>query len=82
MSRQRNIDDVIVTLAHPHGDIEIPLVEWIRTGPGPRHLLQPTGARSRATGAPLPLSVIPLTYRNNAISRALIKLRLVQRPWR
>jgi hypothetical protein len=29
-------DDVIVTVAHPWGDIEAPLQTWIEIGPGPR----------------------------------------------
>ncbi len=28
--------DIVVTVAHPWGDVEVPLNPWIRTGPGPR----------------------------------------------
>ncbi|MEO3750345.1 hypothetical protein [Streptomyces sp. B6B3] len=74
-------DDVLVVLAHPHGDVEVPLADWTRTGPGPRPLVRPVAARSRATGEPLPLSVIPLPYRNDDESRRAIADGLIDDPW-
>lgn len=74
--------DVLVTLAHPHGDVEVPLGEWMRTGPGERPLLRPVHARRRSTGEPLPLRVIPFIYRNTALARLLIRIGLLRDPWR
>lgn len=69
-----------VLLRHPHGDVWVPLEEWMRTGPGPRPGLRPHAARDKDTKRPLPTSVIPLAYRNTWLSRALKRLRLVS-PW-
>ena len=40
--------DVIVTVAHPWGDVETTLEQWIRRGPGPRPFVK---CRSRADRA-------------------------------
>jgi hypothetical protein len=74
-------DDVLVTIGHPFGDIEVPLAEWIARGPGPRPLVRPVRARSRSTGAPLPLTVIPPRYRNDGESRRAIRAGLIDDPW-
>jgi hypothetical protein len=74
-------DDVVVTLLHPHGSIDVTLVEWIATGPGARDRVRPVAARDRKSGRQLPLTVIPLRYRNTALSRVLIRLRLLADPW-
>ncbi len=74
-------DQVILTLRHPHGDIEITLKEWMATGPGARPLLEPVAARNSVDGSALSLGVIPLAYRNNLVSRTLIRLRLIPNPW-
>jgi hypothetical protein len=73
-------DDIIVTVAHPYGDIETTLRYWIETGPGPRPFVTITAAR-RASGEPLPLEAIPLEYRNNVESRRLQRLGLLPTPW-
>lgn len=74
--------EILVTIGHPFGDLEIPLEEWIMRGPGPRPLVRPVSARSATTGEPLPLTVIPLRYRNDAESRSLIAAGvLVPPPW-
>ena len=49
--------DVIVTVAHPWGDIEAPLPAWIQMGPGPRPLVTISKARRR-DGSPVPLEEI------------------------
>ena len=74
-------DDVLLTVAHPFGDVEVTLAEWIETGPGPRPAVRPVRARSRSTGRPLPLSVIPFRYRNDAGSREAIRLDRLDDPW-
>ncbi|GAA4455911.1 hypothetical protein [Phytohabitans houttuyneae] len=51
-------DDVLVVVAHPFGDVEVPLTEWLRVGPGPRPLVRITRARRRS-GEPVALSEIP-----------------------
>lgn len=73
-------DDVLVTVAHPGGDIEVPLPTWIETGPGPRPLVT-IGRARRRDGSPVPLEEIPLEYRNTAESRRLQRLGLLPAPW-
>ena len=75
------IDDIFVTVSHPYQEIEASLREWIRVGPGPRYLVRPTSAKHRVTGAPLPLTVIPLRYRNDHESRRLIQEGKLDDPW-
>ncbi len=75
------IQDVILILDHPHGRIEVPLDQWIATGPGPRKFLRPIAAKSRETGEEVPLDLVPLQYRNNTFTRALIALGLMKNPW-
>jgi hypothetical protein len=72
--------DVIVTVAHPWGDIEAPLPTWIEIGPGPRSLVTISKARRR-DGSAVPLEEIPLQYRNTAESRRLQRLGLLPAPW-
>jgi hypothetical protein len=73
-------DDVLVVIDHPFGQVEWSLARWIATGPGPRNA-RPVSARSRSTGQPLPLTVIPLAYRNTRESRALIAAGRIESPW-
>ena len=73
--------DLLLTVHHPFGDLEVSLAEWIAKGPGPRRLVRPVAVRSRATGAALPLTVIPLRYRNDEESRRLIAEGVLESPW-
>lgn len=75
------IDDIIVVIGHPFGDIELPLSDWIATGPGPRPFVRPVRARSRTTGREVPLSAIPLQYRNDDESRTAIREGRIDDPW-
>lgn len=74
-------DDVLVVIGHPFGDVEMPLRQWMARGPGPRHGIRPQSARSRSTSESLPLTVIPLAYRNNRESRALVAAGRITPPW-
>ncbi|MGP3970502.1 hypothetical protein [Streptomyces sp. 6N223] len=74
-------DDILVVIGHPFGDVVVPLGHWIATGPGPRPYVRPLSARSRATGEPLPLSIIPLRYRNDEEARQAIRDGRVEDPW-
>ena len=76
-----DVADVLVVIAHPFGDVEVPLTTWIATGPGSRRLVRPVRARSRSTGRVLPLSVIPLPYRNDEESRRAIADGRLDDPW-
>jgi hypothetical protein len=76
-----DLDDILVVIGHPFGDLEVPLIRWMADGPGPRHEMRPQSARSRATGEPLPLTTIPLAYRNTRESRALIAAGRIAPPW-
>ena len=71
---------VIVTIAHPSGDIDVPLDTWKEKGPGTRRFVRPVAAKI-VDGRPLPLRVIPLMYRNNWLSRMLIRLGILKNPW-
>ena len=74
-------DDVLVVIGHSFGDVEVPLSVWIAKGPGPRPFVRPVRARSRSTGQTLPLTVIPLRYRNDLQSRRAIEDGLLENPW-
>jgi hypothetical protein len=63
---------IVVLISHPFGNIEVPLEEWIATGPGPRLFVHPIAAKDKTTSQSLPLDVIPLQYRNNEESINLI----------
>jgi len=73
-------DDVIVAVAHPVGDVETTLRQWIETGPGPRPFVTIVAARWR-TGDPITLEAIPLQYRNSPESRRLQRLGVLPAPW-
>jgi hypothetical protein len=81
MTEQTDPSDVLVTVGHPFGKVEVPLTEWMATGPGPRSLVRPIAARSRHTGDSLPLAVIPLEYRNDETSRRPIAEGNIKSPW-
>jgi hypothetical protein len=72
---------ISITIAHPSGDIEVTLEEWIIQGPGPRLFVRPISAKNKATGEPLPLDVIPIQYRNDRQSIELIVNGQVPDPW-
>jgi len=76
-----DLEDVLVTIGHPFGDVDKPLTQWMARGPGPRHGIRPQSARSQSTGEELPLTVIPLAYRNDRQSRALIAAGRIAPPW-
>ncbi|WP_144127598.1 HEAT repeat domain-containing protein [Catellatospora sichuanensis] len=81
-SAEWDLDDVLVVVGSSWGDYQVALVEWMARGPGPRHGCRPESARSRSTGEALPLTVIPLAYRNDRESRALIAVGRIESPWR
>ncbi len=70
-----------VLLIHPHGELWLPLKDWIHEGPGPRQLLHPVAARMADTHERLPLRIIPFRYRNTRLSRILISVGLLRNPW-
>jgi hypothetical protein len=76
-----DLDDILVTIAHNFGDLEVPLRSWIEKGPGPRKHLQLIAARSASTGKPLPLEVVPMQYINSAEARSLVAEGKLPAPW-
>jgi hypothetical protein len=71
---------VVVTVEHPFDRVDSSLRTWMKapvpgrfSGRGPGH--------SRSTGLPLPPGVIPLQYRNDEQSRALIASGQLELPW-
>ncbi|KJE24235.1 hypothetical protein FF36_01310 [Frankia torreyi] len=58
--------DVLVTVAHPWGNVEVPVDAWIQTGPGPRPYVGIAAARRSSTGREVPLTEIPLEYHNSS----------------
>ena len=75
-------EDIWLVIAHPFGDLEVSLATWIATGPGPRVGVRPVSARRKSTGKALPLSVIPLQYRNDDESRNRIASGELLDPWK
>ena len=74
-------DDIIVTVAHPFGDVTPSLSDWIRVGPGPRPFVRIVAAKRKSTDEPVDLSEIPLEYHNSAESRRLQRLGELGAPW-
>ena len=74
-------DTDLVVIDHPHGRVTTTFADWKRTGPGPRRLVQPLQVLSGDDERALPLSSMPLAYRNTAVSRLLIRLGLLRDPW-
>ena len=73
--------DIVVTAAHPWGDIEMPLETWIRFGPGLRPFVEIISARRVSTGAAVPLIEIPQEYHNSPEARSLQRQGLLPCPW-
>ena len=73
-------DEIVVIVAHPVGDIETSLETWMRNGPGGRKLVSIIRVTCKDDGRTLPMSTIPLRYRNNFLSRWLIKIGVLQNP--
>jgi hypothetical protein len=73
--------DVEVTVAHPAGDVRVPLPEWIRVGPGPRPLTSIVAAHRISTGAEVPLAEIPAEYHNTRETRRLQREGHLPTPW-
>jgi len=80
MTKQADHEQIIVTIAHPSGDIDAPLDTWKEEGPGPRRFVRPVASKT-VDGRPLPLRAIPLQYRNTWLSRTLIRLGILENPW-
>ena len=73
--------DIMVTIAHPWQDIEVPLEIWIQNGPGPRPFVAIEAARRLSTGANVPMAEIPLQYHNSPESRNLQRQGKLPCPW-
>ncbi len=76
-----DLDDILVVVMHPFGNLEVTLRWWIENGPGPRPFVRPGRVRSRSTGLRLPFSTIPLQYRNTRQARQAIREGHVPNPW-
>ena len=76
-----SIAKIEVLITNPWVSDFVPLETWIELGPGPRELVAPMRARERDTGREIPLSEIPLRYRNNQLSRFLIEEGILEDPW-
>jgi hypothetical protein len=73
--------DILVTVAHPFGDVNVPLETWIERGPGPRPFVGIVAAKRKTTGEPVPMAEIPLEYHNSAKSRDLQRKGQLRCPW-
>jgi hypothetical protein len=76
-----DLDDLMVIIEHPMGELTVSFRDWEREGPGPRSRLRPTRAFLASSGAEVPLSVIPLRFQNGRGTRLLRCLHLVKNPW-
>ena len=71
----------MVCVSHPWGEVKFNMDVWIEDGPGiHRPLLRPCEAYDEH-GKKVGLWRIPLKYRNNEISRLLIKMGIIENPW-
>lgn len=79
---KKPISEIEVQISHPFslGDF-IPLETWIEWGPGPRRFVAPVEARDKLTKERVPLSTVPLRFRNTWLSRLLIKWGYIENPW-
>ena len=68
MSSDIDPEDILVTVDHPFGRVEVPLAEWIRIGPGPRPKVQICSARRRSTGEAIPLDEIDDPWRRDPLT--------------
>ena len=73
--------DVVVIVRHPHGDVVVPLREWMVQGPGPRPYVSIASARRISTDVPVPLDDIPAEYHNTPQSRRQQRLGRLPTPW-
>jgi len=80
---RQNIDrsNINVTIDHPFGSVNVPLQTWMSSGPGLRSKVAVHRAK-HIDGSPLPIEVVPLRYRNTLLSRMLIRLHVLQDPWK
>ncbi|KJE24240.1 RHS repeat-associated core domain [Frankia torreyi] len=81
MLSPKEYPDVLVTVAHPWGNLEVPLEAWIQTGPGPRPYVGIVAARRSSTGCEVPLAEIPHEYHNSPETRSLQRQGLLPCPW-
>ena len=70
-----------VRLSHPWLSDFVPLELWMELGPGLRDRVGPLEVRHSRTRESLPISVIPLRFRNSMLSRLLIRWGLLEDPW-
>lgn len=77
----KSCSEIIVIVAHPMGDVETSLETWMRIGPGERKLVSIRRVVCKDDGRTLPLTTVLLRYRNNFLSRWLIKVGILQDPW-
>lgn len=78
---RRDCSTIKVVISHSYGDITTLLKDWTRRGPGERKFTHPIKAICADDDRQLPLSVIPLRYRNNTLSRFLIRIGFFDDPW-
>ena len=74
-------DNVIVTVAHPWGDVDTRLTEWVRIGPGPRTSVQIVSARWAENDNPIDMDEIPAEYHNSEETHRRQRLGELPTPW-
>jgi hypothetical protein len=80
MVSEDEYDDIIVTAAHPWGDVDVVLSQWVARPPA-RPLVSIVAARRYSTGDPVDIAEIPLEYHNTRRSRRLQRLGQLPTPW-
>ncbi|BAL90112.1 hypothetical protein AMIS_48920 [Actinoplanes missouriensis 431] len=82
MIDQSEFDDVMLTLGHPWGDVDILLSEWAVRGPyGGRPFVSVTAAKRVSTGERLALDEIPPEYLNTPTTRQMQREGELPTPW-
>jgi hypothetical protein len=82
MNHKTECNEITLEITHKWGKGTASLDQWIALGPGEdERSAFPSAAKCADNGQDLPLSVIPMRYRNTPLSNLLIRLKLIPDPW-
>lgn len=74
-------EEIEVLISNPWVNDYVPLPTWLQMGPGSvRPLTGVIAVRERGTKKKLPISLVPLAYRNTRWSRWLIRMGWLKPP--
>lgn len=76
----KNLDTVKVVIDYKFTTFRIPVKQWLDEGPQGNPAIVPHRLECD-DGRHLPISQLPLPYRNTRLSRWLIKFGILTNPW-